>query len=202
MGPRNAGIKADATLRTETGAAITSKPDAVLIVGLCGGLTASLPEGRIVAYTECRSIEARKPLYECSKRLADSIPELLQSSNILCERVVGITSSWVATTPERRASLAKLGADVVDMESYSVLEPAAAAGIPAAVLRVVSDSADRELPDFNRALDNKGGIDWRKALRVALGSPLRTAKLFAANRRAMQHLAKALEIVLKSPCFA
>jgi hypothetical protein len=34
-----------------------------------------------------------------------------------------------------------------------------------------------------------------------LGSPVRTAKLLAANKRAMQHLTKALEIVLKAPCF-
>src|ERR1051326_7887409 len=51
MGPRNAGIKADAALRTVPDAFVTSKPNAVLIIGLCGGLTASLPEGRIFAYT-------------------------------------------------------------------------------------------------------------------------------------------------------
>jgi hypothetical protein len=59
----------------------------------------------------------------------------------------------------------------------------------------------RALPDLNRALDATGGLDGRKALRVALGSPVRTAKLLAANKRAMQHLTKALEVVLKAPCF-
>jgi hypothetical protein len=88
------------------------------------------------------------------------------------------------------------------MESYSILETAATAGVPAAILRVVADSLDRVLPDLNRALDDTGGLDGRKALRIALGSPVRTAKLLVANKRAMQHLTKALEIVLKSPCFA
>jgi hypothetical protein len=87
------------------------------------------------------------------------------------------------------------------MESYSILESAAAAGVSVAVLRVVADSLDRALPDLNRALDAAGGLDGRKALRVALGSPVRTAKLLAANKRAMQHLTKALEVVLKAPCF-
>jgi hypothetical protein len=91
---------------------------------------------------------------------------------------------------------------VVDMESYSILGAAATAGVPAAVLRVVSDSMDRNLPDFNRALNDTGGLDGRKALRVALGSPLTTARLLAANRRAMQGLTKALEVVLKARCFA
>jgi hypothetical protein len=88
------------------------------------------------------------------------------------------------------------------METYSILEAAATAGVPVAVLRVVADSLDRVLPNLNRALDDAGGLDGRKALRVALGSPVRTVRLLAANKRAMQRLTKALEIVLKAPCFA
>jgi hypothetical protein len=87
------------------------------------------------------------------------------------------------------------------MESYSILEIAATAGVPVAVLRVVADSLDRVLPNLNRALDDAGGLDGRKALRVALGSPVRTAKLLAANKRAMRRLTTALEIVLKAPSF-
>ena len=88
------------------------------------------------------------------------------------------------------------------MESYSILDVAARAGIPAAVIRVVSDPHDWELPDFNRALNEGGGLDGWKALKVALGSPLRTLKLLGANRRAMQSLGHALEIVLKADTFA
>jgi hypothetical protein len=51
-------------------------------------------------------------------------------------------------------------------------------------------------------LDASGGLDGRKALKVALGSPVRTARLIAANRRAIRSLSKALEIVVKAPCFA
>ena len=198
MGPINARVKADAALRSSAGVT----PDAVLSIGLCGGLTASLPEGRIVSYTECRSTHAGKPLLRCSEKIIDSVTDLLKSSNFLCDRVAGITSPQIATTPAQRATLSNVGGTVVDMESYSIVETAAAVGVPAAVLRVVSDSVDRVLPDFNRALDKNGAIDGRKALRVAIGSPVRTARLLAANRRAMQQLAKALEIVLKSRCFA
>ena len=84
----------------------------------------------------------------------------------------------------------------------NVNEAAATAGVPVAVLRVVADSLDRVLPNLNRALDDAGGLDGRKALRVALGSPVRTARLLAANKRAIQSLGKALEIVLKARCFA
>jgi len=197
MGPINARIKTDAALRSAP-----TKPDAVLNIGLCGALTPSLPEGRIVSYTDCRSTQAAKPLLRCSEKIVNAMADLLKSSSVFCDPVVGITSQQIATTRAERSALANLGAAVVDMESYAILESAASAGTPAAVLRVVADSVDRVLPDFNRALNENGALDGRKALKVALGSPLRTAKLLAANRRAMQQLAKALEIVLKSRCFA
>jgi len=116
---------------------------------------------------------------------------------------VGITSPRIATTPaEKRELAARSGAAVVDMESYSILQTAAIAGIPAAVIRVVSDSSEWQLPDLNRALNDSGALDGWKALKVALGSPLSTLRLLAANRRAMQTLAKALDILLKTDCFA
>ena len=202
MGPRNARSRAEATLGTTSGGSVASKPDAVLVIGLCGGLTASLPEGRIVAYSECRSADASEPVLPCSLTVLDSMLERLESSAIRCERVVGLTSARIATTRNERLALAYSGAVVVDMESHPIVKAASTAGIPAAVLRVVADSLDRELPDFNRALDDGGGLDGRKALKVALGSPVNTARLLAANRRATQRLGEALGVVLKAPCFA
>ena len=202
IGPRSAKNKAELALRDALDAsALNHNPDAVLVIGLCGGLTASLPEGRIVAYTECLSTEATSAPLRSSKTIADSFVALLRSANIPCDPVAGITSSRFATTRDERLALAKVGATVVDMESYSILEAAATAGIPAAVLRVVSDSIKRSLPDFNRALNDSGGLDGRRALQVALGSPLRTGRLLFANRRALARLNKALEIVLGAPYF-
>jgi nucleoside phosphorylase len=59
----------------------------------------------------------------------------------------------VASTKDDKLQLAATGAQVVDMESYEVLSAAHKLGIPAIVVRVVSDSLDRKLPDFNRALN-------------------------------------------------
>jgi nucleoside phosphorylase len=202
MGPVNARSKAELMLGVSTQPSVMPKPDAALVIGLCGGLTESLSEGRIVAYTACKSTEVTKPILDCSAKVVDSVVTLLASGNIACDRALGITSSRIATNRQERVALAESGAAVVDMESYSILEAAASARIPAAVLRVLSDSFDRVLPNLNRALDETGGLDSRKALRVALGSPVRTARLLAANKRAIQGLAKALDIVLKAPCFA
>jgi len=209
MGPRSSRSKAEAVLglacsQGGSSASVTTgdgRPDAVLVVGLCGGLTDELSEGQIVLYSECRSTEASEPVLSCSPAISKAIASELASASIDCERLPGITSRRIATTRVERMALAKRGAAVVDMESHSILKAAAAAGIPAAVLRVVSDSFNRELPDFNGALNDSGGLDGRKALGVALRAPLRTARLLAANRRAIQRLEKALEVVLKAPCF-
>ena len=62
MGPRNAKSKAESVLSDSS-----RKPDGVLVVGLCGALTPSLPEGRIVTYTECVTTEGGKSPLQCSR---------------------------------------------------------------------------------------------------------------------------------------
>ena len=109
MGPGNARSKAEAALRSALGAPAGPKPDAVVIIGLCGGLTVSLPEGRIVVYTECRSTEATKPLLRCSQTIVNSVIELLKASSVFCDRVVGITAPHFATTPDQRLALRSRG---------------------------------------------------------------------------------------------
>jgi nucleoside phosphorylase len=192
MGPRNAKAKAEAVLGD------ASKPDAVAVIGLCGGLVATLPEGTIVTYKECLSTDMGRPPLPCSPTITNAMMEALTSSKIHCDRVGGITSRRIATSRNERLELARSGATVVDMESYSIMAVASAVGIPSVVVRVVADSIDRELPDLNRALNEAGGLDGRKALKVALGSPLRTARLLAANKRAMQRLTPALSVALSA----
>ena len=178
------------------------KPEAAIVIGLCGGLSPSLTEGAIISYTDCLSTDSdRLPLF-CSPSLVDQQVALLNSKGVRCERAVGITSPRVGSPIEEKHALARSGASVVDMESYEIIAAATKAGVPIIVLRVVSDPLDQLMPDFNQALKPDGDFDGWKALRVALGAPLLTAKLVAANRRAMQNLTPALEIILGADCFS
>jgi nucleoside phosphorylase len=178
------------------------KPDAVLVIGLCGSLSSTLPETRIVAYSNCLSTDPEKPPLRCSQPITSHLVELLVSRGIPCERVVGITSPRIAVTKDDKLALAKSGANVVDMESYEIVAVANQAGVPAAVLRAVSDSLDRKMPDFNRALNDDGTPNARKAVTVAIGSPLLMARLLAINKRAMRNLTEALKILLPADCFS
>jgi hypothetical protein len=208
MGTRNAEVKADAALGlagpgAASGPPLPARPDAVLVIGLCGGLTQSLREQQIVAYTECLFTGPNKaPPLQCSPSLTDGIVRRLQEQGIAVDRVIGITSPRIATTKADRLALAKSGAAAVDMESYPIVSAAARAGVPAIVLRVVSDSLDTEMPDFNAALNAQGALDGRKALWIALGSPLETYRLLAGNKRAMERLTPAVKLILESDCFS
>ena len=201
MGPQRAGERAAEILPESTqlenrNDPRSKTPDALVVIGLCGGLTDSLPETSIVAYSDCLStINGRGP-FPCARELSAQISDFFQGHRVLCQSVIGITSSRIAITRDDKLQLARTGAQVVDMESYEILSAAQKSGVPVAVVRVVSDSPDRKLPDFNRALNPDGSINTGKALRVMLGSPLLTARAYAANKRAAQHLARALTVVL------
>lgn len=206
MGTGNARIEADAAMGLSSlgaagGQPTTQKPDAVLLIGLCGGLTEGLRENRIVAYTQCLSTDKLGPL-RCSPALTDAIVETLQSHRITCDCVTGITSGRIAASKDEKLALARSGAAVVDMESYQVLSAAARIGVPAAVLRVVADPLETDMPDFNPALDANGGLIGSKAIWIALGSPLETYHLLAANKRAMTRLTPAIRLILQSSCFS
>jgi nucleoside phosphorylase len=190
LGPRKARAGADSVF----GAVSTEKPDDVLVIGICGALTRQLPEDRLVVYTECRSSEQDKPTVFCSPQLTNRIATSLGAQGFRCDKVKAITSDKIATSPEQRTELASAGADVVDMESYPIIGAANRAGVPVAVVRTVSDSFDRKIPDFNRALEPDGDLDGKKAFRIAMASPVSTIRLLQANRRAIQELDKALRV--------
>ena len=195
---RAAEIFSDSQQRPIAGDLKSEKPDAVIVIGLCGGLADSLPEMTIVTYSSCVSETSGGIPCSCAPQISAKVTALLDTQNPPCRSVVGITSPRVAVSRNDKLQLAQTGAQVVDMESYEIISAAQKSGIPAIVVRVVSDSLDRQLPDFNRALNPDGTVNNGKALRVILGSPLLTARAYAASKRAARHLASALKVVLSA----
>ena len=203
MGPKQAGERAVQILSHGLGPGSLGErqgenPHVAIVIGFCGSLMASLTESAIVVYSSCLSAMNGGPTCPCASELSEQVTALLNAQNAACRSVLGITSPRVASTKDDKLQLAATGAQVVDMESYDVLSAAHKLGIPAIVVRVVSDSLDRKLPDFNRALNPDGSINNRMALRVMLGSPLLTARAYVASTRAARHLAHALGPVLSA----
>jgi nucleoside phosphorylase len=178
------------------------RPDAILVIGLCGSLTSSIDEGEVVLYTDCLSVGTEQARESCTTPLIDRINDLFDSRGLSCRKVVGITSPRVATSKAEKLALATSGAEVVDMESHPIIVAAIQAQIPVAVIRVVSDSLDREMPDFNQVLKPDGEVDNLAMAKVLICSPEASLRLFSISRKSTQKLRDLLEVLLSSSIFS
>lgn len=136
----------------------------VISFGVAGGLDPSLKAGDVVIATEVMAGERR---WASEAALSD---ELLRSAGLGRQRVVRGGLVGVEQVVAARASKAVLrsqtGAAAVDMESHIAADYAAAARLPFAALRVISDPANRSLPQMvSAAIKPNGDIDLRKVLR-------------------------------------
>jgi nucleoside phosphorylase len=205
IGPKSARSKASSVLLGSDRASTHStlrRPDAVVVVGMCGSLTSAINESEVIVYTDCLSSGDNSSRVGCTTSLFEHITALLKSKNIICRSAAGISATRIATTKDEKLALAKSGATVVDMESYEIVAAAIQARLPVAVIRVVSDSLERELPDLNVAIQENGEVNSLQLLRIFIGSPILTSKVFAASRRALRTLSSALEIVLGDGSFS
>ena len=171
----------------------------LVAIGLAGALSEDLRAGELVV--------ANRVVLESS----GSARRGQENVERWCRRLGGtscafLTVDRVVTRPsEKRVLLAKVGRGpaAVDMESYDFVSAAEAAGIPAVVVRVISDRADEELPSWlNQCRRQNGSISrFRVALRL-LFAPQDLRSLARMRRRlrlATQELAVASEVLLALP---
>jgi 4-hydroxy-3-methylbut-2-enyl diphosphate reductase len=138
-------------------ASLKADPAAGLVVmGVCGGLDGSCQPGEVIVAEELLDGE-----HPCERRLAcpsaEPLASALESRGLKVKRATVVSMSRIVHG-EERARLRERGALVVDMESVWLAE--AAADRPFAVIRVVADTASREV---TRPLMTLVGA-WRAAL--------------------------------------
>jgi nucleoside phosphorylase len=165
----------------------TNKYDAVLIAGFGGALDPECRKNEAVVYERCISaLDGRS--VACDRVLSERISAVVDA-----HRGIGLTTERVIIDASEKQELyKKFGAMVVDMESYGVLDVCARNDLPAAVLRVISDAAEDDLPDFNRILQPDGKIDNRKVLGALLGRPRASWRFVQSMRPAGEALKAAL----------
>jgi|HubBroStandDraft_3_1064219.scaffolds.fasta_scaffold52560_2 hopanoid-associated phosphorylase len=120
--------------------ALREAPAGVVSFGVCGGLDPALKGGDLLlaraVIARGRAIAADAAWLEA---LGAALPHAMRGDVVSGDAIVGS----IAAKGELRRST---GAAGVDMESHQVAKAAEAAGLPFAVLRAVSDPADRALP--------------------------------------------------------
>ncbi|MGC8529443.1 MAG: hypothetical protein ACP5OP_04505 [Leptospirillia bacterium] len=145
----------------------------VLFTGLAGALSPDLVPGTIVVAEEVLSSSGEKflPLQDFSLNFP---PHFISGGEKGSIRFGGILSveSLVGAPREKRRLAGETGALAVDMESFGWLEAASGVGIPATVIRVVSDGVEDTLPpEILSFVTPEGTVSPGGILRALLARP-------------------------------
>ena len=141
----------------------------LVLLGLCGAL-GPLPVGTVVA---CEVVGD-----DVGSVTLAPVPAVLEA-----RRVRAVTTTHVVTRASAKRALAhRSGAGVVEMEGTHVARALAARGLTCAMVRVVSDGNDTDLPPLEHAFDADGNLR-AGAVALALASDPRAAARFVAEVR-------------------
>jgi nucleoside phosphorylase len=143
------------------------QPECVLTCGFAGGLNPELALGTVVFD------------HDYNAGVSDSLAELgAVPAKFHCSRRVAIT------TQEKRALWASTGADAVEMESSVIRNLCREWKIPSATIRVISDTAQDDLPlDFNALMTSEDRIHYGKLALAILKAPRKIQQLIAFQRQ-------------------
>ena len=161
----------------------------VVSAGICGALSPGLAEGDLVVPETVLGPEGtRYPTAE--------VAGLARAGTLLTVAEVVATRAAKARLWVETAALA------CDMESAPILEWARARGVPAVVIRGVSDTADRGVPeDLAVVVEPDGRIRTARAVRAVLARPRLIADamtLRSGTNAALKAVARALGQIVRS----
>jgi nucleoside phosphorylase len=175
-------LNAEKSMRSFLAGGTLAPPSFVLTCGFAGGLNPDLKLGEVTFETTDEDLQdklltagARPAKFFCAERIA-------------------------TTVAEKKKLRAETGADLVEMESAAIQAVCAERGIPCATVRVISDTADEDLPlDFNVLAKPDKSIHFGKLFLAIAKSPGKIGALLALQKKtsfAAQQLAAVLAKVL------
>jgi adenosylhomocysteine nucleosidase len=171
-------------LRSRLERSLTTEPDvaAVVSVGLAGALHPLLQVGDwIVGDTVIHGHER----LDAEPRLVASLTRGASLLGHVHRGAVAASDSMVVDAASKAGLHAATGALAVDMESHVAARFAADHHLPFAVLRVISDGADRALPKAAQAgMKKDGGMDILAVLRELAKDPRQFPALIRTGREA------------------
>ena len=165
-------------------------PSLLMTCGFAGGLNAELKIGDVVF--EIPTNEGNNAF--------DGIRSKLTAAN--AKEAKFFCADRIAVTAADKKKLRETtGADVAEMESGAVQAVCQAAGIPCVTVRVISDTANEDLPlDFNQFLKEDKSMDMSKLMMAVMKSPWKMGALMELQKNtklAAQRLAEVLWATLK-----
>lgn len=132
-----------------------SSSSGVVLMGLAGGLAPDLSIGDRLLYEGC--YDSAKDWQSCDVSLRQKLAQRLAGSAIL---IKGLTCDRIISQASEKAALYhRTGLAAVDMEGYDVLKFLNSAQIPTAIVRVISDTHQQNLPDLAPAIAADGQLN-------------------------------------------
>ncbi|MEH1966933.1 5'-methylthioadenosine/S-adenosylhomocysteine nucleosidase family protein [Nostoc sp.] len=155
----------------------------VLIMGICGSLSDRYRVGDIVLYQDCIYQGKRQ---ECDRPFTAQLHSSISDKVTLVKSLTSDRVIWSAA--EKRHLGETLAADVVDMEGFTALEFFNAAGVAVAMLRVVSDDCQHNIPDLTPAINSDGSLNPFPLAMEMLRQPLAATRLIRGSLTALKVL--------------
>lgn len=151
-----------------------SRLEAIVSIGVCGGLDPTLVPGQIFCAKTVLAVDTGET-YECRP---------IEAAHGFASGVA-ISTDRVAVTLDEKKKLREQGGDVVEMEAAGVAAKAIQAGIPFCCIKVVSDSSEEAMPlDLNEMRTIEGRFARGKIGSYALTHPGVLPGLLRLKRRA------------------
>jgi nucleoside phosphorylase len=161
-----------------------AKSTEVLVMGLCGSLTAELKIGERVLYRGCRDGSGRE--WQCDPRLVAQLQKAFQPTLPL---VKGLTSDRLIASAAEKQQLGQTHqADVVDMEGSAIMTTLAQTGRAIAMLRVISDDIHHDLPDLTPAIRPDGTLRSFPLALEMIKQPIAATRLIRGSLQGLQAL--------------
>ena len=124
----------------------------VLLLGLCGSLDPAYRVRDRVLVRRCQDLAGNQ--VECDRQLTLKLQDKLS-----LDLVSGLTSDRPILKAAEKLKLSQqYPVSVVEMEGYSYLSQLQRQGKSLAMLRVVSDDLNGDLPNLERAIDRQGNL--------------------------------------------
>jgi Phosphorylase superfamily len=155
----------------------------VVIMGLCGSLAPECKLGDAVLYETC--VCDNRPLLKTAVDLSETLEKAVSDGRRVQALTVG---KILCTAGEKRQQGRKFQAQVVDMETYPILEILSRQGISVSALRVVSDDWDQDLPQMQGTVDAQGNLQPLPLAFALLSNPLAGMRLVSSSLQALAAL--------------
>lgn len=166
---------------------LNKRPQGLILMGLGGSLSQNYSVGDVILYKKCGLMDdSQESKGQCDQFLTKSLFQQLGNSPLIG---TGITSDRVICSAQEKLLLGKkYQADVVDMEGYALLHWSEKLDIPVAMIRVISDNCQQDLPDLTKAFREDGTLQPLILARQMLKNPSNSIHLIRSSLQSLKVL--------------